>query len=324
MVFGVLSMNAGPAVPAFGLQKAIYGPARERMMAPSAAEPQDINVVMMKAAKRALGGGIAGAVAQVANVFALMWMRTTINFQYRYGMSTMEAIKHLYGQGGIGRFYRGLPFALIQAPAGKFFDTAANTGMLTLWDSLEQTKDLPTAAKTATASVTASACRIFLMPIDACKTILQVEGGDGLAKLRAKIKTGGVGVLWHGTVGAMTASFVGNFPWFYTYNELDAKIPKVSKDESMAKYLGRSAVIGFCATVVSDTVSNSVRVIKTTTQTSTVPIGYMQAVSMVIEKDGVAGLFFRGLGTKIVSNGLQGLLFTVLWRWGADILNKNK
>lgn len=73
---------------------------------------------------------------------------------------------------------------------------------------------------------------------------------------------------------------------------------------------------------MSDTISNSVRVVKTTTQTSTVPIGYVQAVQMVIEKDGMFGLFFRGLGTKIVSNGLQGLLFTVLWKWGADIINK--
>lgn len=288
----------------------------------SEGEKEPLSVTLKAAAKRALGGGLAGAMAMVLQVVLLMWMRTTINFQYRYGMSTVEAIKHLYSLGGIPRFYQGLPFALIQAPAGKFFDTAANTGMLTLWDSMEQTKDLPVAAKTATASVTASACRIFLMPIDACKTILQVEGTDGLAKLRSKIKAGGVGVLWHGTLGAMTASFVGNFPWFTTYNTLEEKIPKVDKKDSLPKYLGRSAAIGFCATVVSDTISNSVRVIKTTTQTSTVPIGYTQAVQLVIEKDGVMGLFFRGLGTKIISNGIQGLLFTVLWKWGADIINK--
>ena len=53
--------------------------------------------------------------------------------------------------------------------------------------------------------------------------------------------------------------------------------------------------------------------VKTTTQTSTVPIGYLQALKMVIEKDGISGLMFRGLVTKIISNGCQGILFSVLW-----------
>ena len=46
----------------------------------------------------------------------------------------------------------------------------------------------------------------------------------------------------------------------------------------------------------------------------------MGALKMVIEKDGVAGLMFRGLVTKIISNGCQGILFSVLWRMGQDYL----
>jgi len=45
---------------------------------------------------------------------------------------------------------------------------------------------------------------------------------------------------------------------------------------------------------------------------------------MVIEKDGVAGLFFRGLMTKIISNGCQGILFNVLWRMGQDELARRE
>ena len=81
---------------------------------------------------------------------------------------------------------------------------------------------------------------------------------------------------------------------------------------------------GFCSSAVSDTCSNSIRVIKTTTQTSTVPIGYMEALRMVIAKDGISGLLFRGLVTKIISNGCQGILFSVLWRLGQDFLNSRK
>lgn len=39
---------------------------------------------------------------------------------------------------------------------------------------------------------------------------------------------------------------------------------------------------------------------------------------MVVEKDGVLGLFGRGLSTKLVTNGIQGVLFSVLWRLGQD------
>ena len=38
------------------------------------------------------------------------------------------------------------------------------------------------------------------------------------------------------------------------------------------------------------------------------------AVRRVIKEDGLAGLFGRGLSTKIVSNGFQGLMFSVLWK----------
>jgi len=89
-------------------------------------------------------------------------------------------------------------------------------------------------------------------------------------------------------------------------------------------YLARNAAVGFCSSAVSDTVSNSVRVLKTTVQTSTTAITYQEALKTVIAKDGVSGLLFRGLVTKIISNGCQGILFSVLWRLGQDYLNSRK
>jgi len=63
-------------------------------------------------------------------------MRTTVNFQYRYGMTTIEALKHLYAEGGVRRFYRGIGPALIQGPLSRFGDTASNAGMLTFEPTL--------------------------------------------------------------------------------------------------------------------------------------------------------------------------------------------
>ena len=76
--------------------------------------------IFQKAAKKAIGGGISGAIAGVIQVLTLMWLRTTMNYQYRYGTSTGVAMKTLYEQGGLGRFYQGLPWALLQTPLARF------------------------------------------------------------------------------------------------------------------------------------------------------------------------------------------------------------
>jgi hypothetical protein len=47
-------------------------------------------------------------------VLSLMWLRTTINYQYRHGGTMVGALKVLYAEGGIPRFYKGLLPALIQ------------------------------------------------------------------------------------------------------------------------------------------------------------------------------------------------------------------
>jgi hypothetical protein len=44
-----------------------------------------LNDVLINAGKRGLGGGVPGAIAGVVQVFTLMWVRTIINYQCRYG-----------------------------------------------------------------------------------------------------------------------------------------------------------------------------------------------------------------------------------------------
>jgi hypothetical protein len=286
-----------------------------------AKEQQPLSEVLRNAGRKALGGGIPGAVAMGLNVLSLMWLRTTINYQYRYGLTTSQALKKLYAEGGVVRFYRGLAPALVQGPMSRFGDTAANAGILALLDGHESTVNLPIGVKTLAASAAAGAFRIFLMPVDAMKTIMQVEGKGGLAALGAKVKVGGPTVLYHGALAASAATFAGHYPWFYVFNSLNAALPQY---DELHKRLLRSAFIGFCASAVSDTVSNSIRVVKTTKQTATVPMTYPQVLKSVIEADGVLGLMGRGLKTKILANGLQGLLFSVLWRLGQDVWNKKE
>lgn len=242
-----------------------------------------------------------------------------MNYQYRYGTSTMEALRTLYSQGGIPRFYQGLAPALIQGPLSRFGDTAANTGVLAALEDV----DLPPAVKTLAASVGAGLFRILLMPIDACKTIMQVEGANGFNALVSKVRIGGPTVLFHGALAASLATFVGHYPWFATYNSLDGVLPKFGYDE-LPKRLLRSAFMGWSASFISDCCSNSIRVVKTSKQSSTVPVTYAEIIKNIVAKEGVQGLFLRGLGTKLITNGIQGILFSVLWRLGQDYLAKKE
>jgi len=276
--------------------------------------PPTFGQIVDKASKKALSGGLAGMGAQAINVLTMMWMRTIMNYQYRYGGTMTEVTRKLWAEGGIPRFYRGLAPGLVQAPVARFGDTAANDGALA---ALEHTS-LPTAAKTMAASGVAAGFRLFLMPIDAWKTTKQVEGKDGLKKLIEKSKKHPT-ALWQGGVGAMTATWVGHYPWFYTNNQLRETLPQF--DFAYGKYV-RNAVIGFASAAVSDTCSNSLRVLKTTRQTSLEPVGYLQSAKSIIEKEGYAGLFGRGLKTRILTNGIQGALFTIGWRAIAEYLNK--
>ncbi|TPX34112.1 hypothetical protein SeMB42_g07372 [Synchytrium endobioticum] len=279
-----------------------------------------------KSLNRALGGGIAGASAMVVQVLTLMPMRTVMNYQYRNGGTTVGSVKLLYQNGvahggsafsGVRRYYRGLAPALIQGPLSRFGDTAANQGALALLDSSSLTQDLPIPVKTLGASFFAAGFRIFLTPVDTVKTILQTNGAQGMPVLRARLAAHGLPTLWYGAVATAAATFVGHYPWYTVYNYLHASLPKY---DTMGKKLMRNAAIGFTASVVSDSISNSLRVIKTYRQTHHDKVPYVRAVREVVAKDGVAGLFGRGLKTRIITNGLQGLMFSVLWRLFEDEL----
>lgn len=45
----------------------------------------------------------------------------------------------------------------------------------------------------------------------------------------------------------------------------------------------------------------------------------VEAAKLVVLEDGILGLFGRGLKTRILCNGLQGLLFSILWKLFLDL-----
>jgi Mitochondrial carrier protein len=201
-----------------------------------------------------------------------------------------------------------------------------------LLESSPATQALPLPLKTACGSVAAGVWRIFLMPIDTSKTAMQVEGADGLKNLwnDVLVVQKNPAPLYQGAVASAAATAVGHFPWFLTYNFLNDRIPEVSSPEDLLLSLARAALLGLCASCTSDVCSNSLRVIKTTKQTAGLGVkmgsvdsdngnakdlSYADIVSQIIEKDGIAGLLGRGLQTRLLTNALQGSLFSVLWKY---------
>jgi hypothetical protein len=167
-----------------------------------------------------------------------------------------------------------------------------------------------------------------MMPLDAWKTNMQVHGKAGVSKLLNKISTfpnkgpanlWGWASLYHGALAAASATTVGHWPWFVTYNYLDALVGWNDPiQDSMAKRLVRNASIGVGASFVSDVSSNSIRVLKTYRQTALKPIGYLQAVREIRAKSGLfgwEGLFLRGLQTRITSHAINSAVFTVAWKY---------
>jgi hypothetical protein len=168
----------------------------ELFVSSSASQTVDWQGIVKKASEKALGGGRAGASAAVVQVCSLMWLRTAMNYQYRFGGNLQTSLSALWAEGGISRLYQGLGFALIQGPATRFFDTASNVGILALLESFETTASLPLPLKTACGSAAAGLCRIVLMPIDTSKTAMQVEGAEGLERLWEKVGKQGPGPLF--------------------------------------------------------------------------------------------------------------------------------
>ena len=162
------------------------------------------------------------------------------------------------------------------------------------------------------------------MPIDTSKTVLQVEGQDGLGNLVENVKENGIAPLYRGALASAAATAVGHFPWFLTYNFLNDVLPVVQGGDGETNLvlmkLARSAFLGLSASCVSDISSNSLRVVKTTKQTAGLKddgeeYSYRDTLTLILEKDGWLGLFGRGLQTRLLTNAIQGAVFSVLWRY---------
>ena len=263
----------------------------------------------MEELQKALKSGLNGFKAMTIQVFSLMWLRTIMNYQYKNGGSFKEVFLKLYNEGGIRRFYSGIIPALIQGPLCRFGDTFSNTIIL----NYLRNSSIPIFIKTGIASGTSGIIRIILSPVDAIKTMQQVEGKNALIKLSKKIKENGFLSLYDGALANGLLNILGHYPWFLVHNYLDKYLPLY--DNNIILRLMRNAFIGFASSCVSDIISNSIRVLKTSIQTGEGKKSYKEIFEEIKKKEGIKEVFIRGLNTRLITNGIQGLMFNILWKY---------
>ena len=263
----------------------------------------------MQELQQALKSGLNGFKAMTIQVFSLMWLRTIMNYQYKNGGTFKEVFLKLYKEGGIRRFYSGIIPALIQGPLCRFGDTFSNTIIL---NYLKQSS-IPIFIKTGIASGTSGIIRILLSPVDTIKTMQQVEGKNALTKLGKKIKENGLISLYDGALANGLLNIIGHYPWFLVHNYLDKYLPMY--DNNIMVRLMRNAFIGFASSCVSDIISNSIRVLKTSMQTGEGKKGYKEIYEEIKKKKGIKEVFIRGLNTRLITNGIQGLMFNIMWKY---------
>lgn len=174
---------------------------------------------------------------------------------------------------------------------------------------------LPIFVQTAFGSVIGGLWRALILPINTWKTSKQVHGKDGLKILLGKTKTYGVSAFYQGGAAEILSTSLSHYSWFVIHNYLELLLPKYSYKDEFSNAVLRSAVVGFLSTLGTDLVVNSFRVVKTFKQTANENLSYGQVFSQIIEKDGVSGIFLRGLLTKIIMNSIQGITFTVSWKF---------
>lgn len=133
-----------------------------------------------------------------------------------------------------------------------------------------------------------------------------------------------INALYQGALANTISKIVAHYPWFFTYNILNNSEWFQNFITILRYGLLKNALVGFLASIASDTVSNMFRVIKTTKQALAAKtvnsVSYIDVVQMILVADGWKGLLGRGLRTRILSNGLQSIMFVIVWRGLKDKL----
>lgn len=233
--------------------------------------------------------------ASFINTSLFLWLNTITQHQYKNGNNFKNTVAILYKNGGIPRFYNGFIPTVINTSCNRFLDYLTHETI--------QVDNLFT--KVFVGGILASALKIVITPLETYKVMNQIHGNKAFKLLKLRTKNNGIKSLWKGSNDIALTNFVEHIGWFNTYEYLDRKLPK-----DMNVIL-RSGFLGLTSSVTTDVLSNHLKIVKTMKQTTN--LNYNQIINEIIKKNGVQGLFLRGLSTKLMTNSLYGITFSLLY-----------
>lgn len=91
--------------------------------------------------------------------------------------------------------------------------TAANDGVKAFLADFLLTKYWGPGVTTMLGAILVGVARMMLMPVDTCKTVLQVDSKDGFQSLLRRVRAGHFGVLYQGAIANAISSTMSHFPW---------------------------------------------------------------------------------------------------------------
>lgn len=227
-----------------------------------------------------------------------------------------ESFKALYRQGGMRRLYQGLPCALLNGPLIRCGSTAANSGTLNAFESNPTLRTVPISIQTFCATTLFVVWRVLLMPVDFLQTVFQVRGKGAISCLKSEYGTYGPRMFWRGSIGIGTNSFIGTFSWFGCFNTLQSTLAFYrNKDTPISTKTLQNGVCGLFASFASSICTNGIDVLKTHRQTGGGHTTYVTALRKIRETETFGQFWCRGLRPRLALDGLQGLVFSMLWKF---------
>ena len=150
--------------------------------------------------------------------------------------------------------------------------------------------------------------KINLMPLDTISNIYQINGTKGFNILKTKIKNYGFNTLYYGSYPHLLILYTHSFIWYGIFNKLENILVNNNLNSNL-----NYCVLGFTSSAVTDFIINPIKIVKVYKQTNNSKITYQQCLKELM-KNNKYNFIYRGLGLKIIINGINSSLYVFLWK----------
>jgi hypothetical protein len=222
---------------------------------------------------------------------ALFWIKPLIKSQYVYGGTLKDSFRFLKNDGGLLRFYRGFLPAILKSGIGRTSDITIYTEISKKYNNNNYFSSLLSGSLSAVV-------KIAILPLDTLSNVYQVHGADGYKHINGNLYRG---ALAYGAIQCISSS-----SWLLSYSKI--KDLDLFENKNM-NYL----FTGFTCSLITDTIVNPIRVIKTNKQAFSTERSYLDIITNMI-KDKEGSGFYRGYKTRLAYNAINGSLFVLLWQ----------